>query len=413
MATMVAQAQSALEVPAHYAGLWRKHRYKTMYGGRGGGKSWETARYLVVQAYSQQLRIGCFREYQNSIKDSVHKLLKDTIERLGLAPWFYITDNSIRGLLSGSEFIFKGLHHNANEIKSLEGLDKAWIEEAQLVTKESWQMLIPTIRKDGSEIITTFNPNEEEDDTYQRLVVNTPPDSWCAHVNWDSNPHFPQALELERVYCLTNDPDNYDHIWGGMPKKMGDAVIYKGKFVMEDFEAPWDARFFFGVDWGFANDPLAGLRCYKTGSAPAEELWIDYECGAAGIELENNADEIKKLPGATDWPIKADNARPETISYVKRVGGLNITPADKWQGSVEDGITHIKGFKVIHVHPRCKNALREFRLYSYKVDKNTGLTLPIIVDANNHWMDALRYALDGYIKRRGSSATWAKLGRAN
>lgn len=398
-----------VEIAPIFIELFRPHRYKVLYGGRGGAKSWSIARALVAIAYTSTKRILCARELQGSISDSVHKLLKDQIELMGLLPWFTITQNSIVCTITGSEFIFKGLRHNFTEIKSTEGIDICWVEEAQFVTKDSWEVLIPTIRKQGSEIWISFNPEEEADETYKRFVLHPPHDCWSKKVGWQDNPWFPDTLEAERVYMLETDPEGYEHVWGGHPKTIGDAVIFKGKYLIEVFDTDiFHTRLFHGADWGFANDPTALVRCWVKKQSDGEHLYVDQESVGYGVEIDETPALFRKISTSVSWPIKADNSRPETISYVRRQG-FNVSPADKWAGSVEDGIAHLKGFRKIHVHQRCKHLQQELRLYQYKVDKNTKDILPIIVDKNNHCIDALRYALDGYIKRRGDSV-FARMG---
>jgi phage terminase large subunit len=406
-----------------FQNLYRPFRYKTLYGGRGGAKSWEVAQALLCQAHTSNIRIGCFREYQNSIKDSVHQLLRDTLYRIGLADWFRVTDKAITSRVTGSNFLFKGLHHNFNEIKSTEGIDRAWVEEAHLVSKDSWQVLIPTIRKEGSEIWSTFNPLQEEDETYQRLVIRQPPNSWCQKVSYRDNPWFPEVLEQERLYMLETDPEAYQHVWEGDPRVISDAVIFKGKYRVHNFETPTDPppRFFHGGDFGFSTDPATLHRCYITGSPKiGEELWVDQECYGHQVELDEYEQFYaggtvgnKNFPGmdtARRWPIKADSSRPETISHIRR-RGFQISAAEKWPGSVEDGITHLRGFRCIHIHERCVHLAQEARLYQWKVDRVTGEILPIPVDKHNHCWDGIRYALDGYIKRRGVAGMWARLAK--
>lgn len=386
-----------------------KYKYLTYYGGRGSAKSWSVAKALICRAHTQKIRVGCFRETQASIADSVHRLLCDQIENIGLHNWFDITDRAIVSKVTRSPFIFKGLRHNVTEIKSTEGLNVAWVEEAQLVSAYSWEILVPTIRAEGAQIITTYNPIEVTDATHQKFVVRKPPPrSLIRKVGWQDNPWFPKELEEERQYMLEVDPDAYQHIWEGGCRVISEAVIFKGRYVVESFETPSGARFYHGVDWGFANDPTVMMRCYVTEEKDGEHLWIDQESYGLGVEL----DELGQLFGAIEtsktWPIKADNARPETISYMAK--RFSIKGAEKWEGSVEDGITHLKGFRKIHIHPRCKHAAEEARLYSFKVDKN-GDILPVIVDKHNHCWDAIRYSLDGFIKKRGKGDLWERLAK--
>jgi phage terminase large subunit len=311
--------------------------------------------------------------------------------------YFKVTENSIRCYHTGSEFLFAGLHYNVTEIKSMEGVDICWVEEAQAVSKESWEVLIPTIRKENSEIWITFNPQMEDDATYQRFVANPPKNAYVAKVNYIDNPFFPDTLQAEMEFCRDCNPDDYAHIWLGECVHHTEAQIFRGKFEVAGFDVPTAkrTRWFLGADWGFSQDPTAITASFIKDDC----LYIPYEAGGVNIELDEIPRILDSIPNnlAHKWPIKADSARPETISHI-RGKGYNISPAKKWGGSVEDGIEHLKNFRKIYIHPRCKNTADEFRLYSYKIDKNNGDILPIIVDKHNHYIDSLRYALDGYIK---------------
>jgi phage terminase large subunit len=395
--------QPSIDLPEPFEGLFLPARYKVYYGGRGAAKSWTIARALVLLAAARELRILCAREFQSSIADSVHRLLTDQIWDLGLQSKFTIRQKSITSA-TGSEFIFKGLRKSIQEIKSTEGLDICWVEEAQSVSDDSWEVLIPTVRKEGSEIWISFNPADELDPTYKRFVTAPPPDALVRKVGWEDNPWFPDTLDKERRYLREIDLEAYDHIWGGNPKTLTEAVIFGKRTAVEAFETPLDARFFFGADWGFAADPTALIRSF----IKDECLFVDYEAFGHGVEIDELPQLFDSVPGARKWPIKADAARPETISYMRR-RGFQISPADKWEGCVEDGISHLKGFRRIVIHERCKHMDQERRLYKYKVDAKTGDVLPIIVDKHNHGWDAIRYSLDGYIQRRGANSVWARL----
>lgn len=374
--------------------LNEKARYKVSYGGRGSGKSWSKAACLIIKALEKKSRILCTRQLQTSIAQSVHKLLSDTIYRLGLENRFEITQNTIR-CDNGSEFYFKGIQNNINEIKSIEGINYCWVEEAQSVSKESWDILIPTIRAEDSEIWVSFNPDREEDATYQMFVANKREDTISVLVNYTDNPFFPETLRKEMEYCKETDYGKYEHVWLGKTVIETDAQIYHGKFELKEFETPKDDTvFYYGADWGFANDPTTIIRCFIKDKC----LYIDYEAGGVGIEMEEIPIIFKSIPYNIKWEIRADSARPETISFVSR-RGFNIKPCPKWNGSVEDGVEYIRSFKKIYIHPRCQNTYKEFQFYSYKKDKNTGDILPIILDKDNHYLDALRYALNPYIQK--------------
>lgn len=382
-----------VKIPPFYSFMARPSRYKSVHGGRGAARSWTFARLLAGMATSRKMRVLCTREYQSSIKESVHQLLSLQIEQLGLSSFYTISREAIRSTV-GSEFIFKGLRVNPLEIKSLEGIDICWVEEAQSISKESWEILIPTIRKDGSEIWLSWNTGEVDDPTYQRFVASQPDDCISVKATWRDNPYFPAVLEKERAYLQRVDPDAYDWVWEGNPRSISDACIFKGKFVIDEFEAPEGTRFYYGADWGFSNDPTTLIRCYVANN----ELFIDGESYGVGVELNEIPQLFSVVPGYDIWKIKADNARPETISYLVKQHKLRVVPCEKWKGSVEDGIAHLRQFEKIHIHQRCKHTAEEFKLYSYKKDSRTGEILPIVVDQHNHCIDSLRYSLEDRIK---------------
>ena len=375
--------------------LFRPHRYKVLYGGRGSAKSWSVARALLVQGCGKKLRILCVREIQHSISESVHRLLSDQIWAMGLNGFYEITKNAIVGA-NGTEFLFKGIKFNTEEIKSTEGVDICWVEEAEKVSAESWDILIPTIRKDNSEIIIVFNPDSEDSPTYQRFVVHPPKGAWVRKINYTDNPYFPDVLRQDMEWCKERDYEAYLNIWEGECRKHSNALIFAGRFKVEDFDTPLDARFYQGADWGFAKDPTTLVRCFMQDRT----IYIDREAWGVGVDLDETPALFDTIDTARKWPIKADNARPETISFMKR-RGFHISGAKKWAGSIEDGIEFLKAYDIV-IHPRCRHTIDEFNNYSYKVDKQTGDVLPVIVDAWNHCIDALRYSLDGVIKGRGA-----------
>lgn len=395
-------------------GLWRPSRYKFLYGGRGSAKSESVARLAIAEARVERPkefgdRILCARMYQNSIADSVHKTLSDAAWAMGVAHEFDILDKTIRHRRSGVEFLFRGLKRSIGEIKSMKGLRRVWVEEAQGVDKDTWDTLDPTIRANDSELWGTLNPDAEADATYQRFIVNTPADAIVKLVNWRDNPWFPAVLEKLRAACQSGNPDAYDWIWEGKPRKITDAVIFRNRVSFDGFDELDEAeiirlggRLFYGMDFGFANDPSVLVRCYLLD----EVLWVTHAVFGYHVELDDLPRLMEEVPGARQWPIKADNSRPETISHLAGKG-FNISAADKWPGSVEDGITHLKGLKGIRVQAGLRGLSEEFRLYSYKTDprqlneNGQPMVLPIILDRWNHGIDAIRYALDGYIQGKG------------
>lgn len=391
-----------------FAELYEPHRYKVLYGGRGSGKSWAVARALIAIADFGRTRILCCREVQNSIKDSSYQILKDMAHRMGLANRFTFKDAEIVHNGTGSRFIFSGLLRNENSIRSKEGIDICWVEEASSVSQTSWDVLSPTIRKDGSELWITFNPLTVDDPT-NVFIENPPPGAFVRKVNYWDNPYFPEELRQQMEWDKANNYEKYLHIWEGYPLTISEAQVFKGRFTVESFDEDLCEkadRLFYGADFGFARDPSTLVRCFIY----ERRLYIDFEAYGTGVEIDELPQLYDSVPGSRKWPIKADSARPETISYLRSRAGFQISPATKWQGSVEDGVAYLKGFDKIVIHPRCQHTADEFKLYSYKVDKVTNEVLPVIVDKHNHIIDAIRYSLDGYITQAGLDE-WAALGR--
>lgn len=216
-----------VQIPPKLKGFFNTPaRYRVIYGGRGSAKSWSIAQMLIVKSYERKRLVLCGRELQKSIKDSSHRVLVDTIDRLGVGEHFKITDTTLVNKITGSEFIFKGLRYNSEEIKSTEGIDICWVEEAQRTSKKSMKLLIPTVRKPGSEIWFSYNPDSDEDEVHRRFVLNKPPpDSIVVSLNWQDNPWFTKELDADRVYDLEND-DDYEHIWEGKVKKTLEGAYY-------------------------------------------------------------------------------------------------------------------------------------------------------------------------------------------
>lgn len=406
---MTTTPESTLSFPPKFRPLFAKYRYKTFFGGRGSGKSWSVAQYLVYRALESNVRILCAREFQSSIRDSVHRLISDVIYNHGLQAYFTIEHASIR-CNTGAEFIFFGLFRNIEAIKSTEGIDICWCEEAERISTESWDILKPTIRKPNSEIIITYNPQFDSDPTHQMFVLSKPPppNSVAVEVNWQDNPHFPEVLRDEMEWCRVNNPAKYLHIWEGKTRAYSDALIFRKKVVIEHF-VPIDPtageRHMYGADWGFANDPTVLLRGFirnvTENGLKHKDLHIDAEAYQVGVEITDLPRLFLTIPECRHALIYADNARPETISFMK-AQGFYIQAADKWNGSVEDGIEFIRGFRRIVIHPNCPNAQYEFTSYAYKTDRMTNAILPTPLELNDHCPDATRYMLSAFIKNRVS-----------
>jgi len=364
-------------------------RYIAVKGGRGSGKSRSVATALNLRAAAKPLRILCVREIQKSIRDSSKRLLDDDAERNGLGGFYTSLETEIRGA-NGSLFLFAGLRSNIASIKSMEGIDLVWCEEAQSVSKTSLDTLIPTIRNDGSQLMFTWNPTFETDPVDEMFCRNDPPpNTRLQTVNYVDNPWFPDVLRREAEYDLSRDPEKYNHIWMGGYLRNSESRVFRN-WTVEEFEAPADAMFRLGADWGFASDPSVLVRCHIVG----RKLYIDYEAHMVGCEIMDLPSLFMSVPGAEKWPITADSARPETISHMRQHGFPKIQAAVKGPKSIEDGIEWLKSFDIV-VHPRCRHTIDELTMYSYKTDPLTQLVLPLLEDKNNHLIDALRYACEG------------------
>lgn len=388
-------------------------RYRGAYGGRGSAKTRSFALMTAVRAYMYAeagvsgVILGG-REYMNSLDESSMEEIKQAIRSI---PWldayFDIGEKYIRTKNRRVSYVFAGLRHNVDSIKSKARVLIAWVDEAENVSETAWQKLAPTVREDGSEIWITWNPEKDGSPTDKRFRKNPPPNSKIVELNYTDNPWFPDVLEQERLADRERlDDATYAWIWEGAYRENSDAQIMAGKYRVAEFEPgpDWGGPYF-GIDWGFAQDPTAGTRSWVHDG----RLYIEYEAGKVGLENDDIARYmIERLPGIEQHTIRADSARPETISHVKHDGGgkraclPRIAGVEKWKGSVEDGIAHLRSYKEIVIHPRCTHTINEFRSYSYKVDRLTGDVLPEIVDKSNHYIDSIRYALAPLIKRKNA-----------
>jgi len=390
--------QSAkVEIPEKLVDVYGPARgsvqYRASYGGRGSGKSQTAALIAAVWGYAEPLRILCTRELQVSIKDSFHREVKDVISNI---PWleahYEVGVDYLRGK-NGTEFVFRGLRHNSSSIKSLAGIDLTIVEEAEDVPEESWLALEATVfRQPKSELWAIWNPRRESSPVDKRFRRKPPESALIAGLNWSDNPFFPEGLEMLRTREMGRlDANTYAHIWEGDYLQNSDAQVFSSKFEVQEFEPQihWDGPYF-GLDFGFAQDPTAAVECY----IKDERLYIRREAGRVALELDDTASFVtSRMPTIAMHTVRADSARPESISYLQRHGIPSIRSVKKWPGSVEDGVSFIKSMDRVIIHPDCSETAREFRLYSYKQDRLSGDILPKMVDANNHYIDALRYAV--------------------
>ncbi|MFY0400804.1 PBSX family phage terminase large subunit [Brevundimonas naejangsanensis] len=395
------------EIPKITRNFARPARTRVFKGGRGSGKTRGLAKRSALRVY-QLAEMGvegvflASREHLNSLDESSMEEIKAAIRSEDwLHSYFDIGEKYIRTRNRRISYVFAGLRHNLDSIKSKARIIGNWTDEAENVSEVGWRKLIPTIREEGSgwqaENWISLNPESPESATNKRFVENPPEDCIVTTVNWSDNRWFPSILNRQRLEDQRLRPETYDHIWEGAFLTLTDAQVFGGKFVVDDFEPGpgWDGPYQ-GLDFGFAQDPTAAVECWIYDG----RLYIRREAGKTQLELDDTADFIgHRIPGFADHVARADSARPESISFLRRHGLPRLEAVEKWKGSVEDGVAFLKSFAGIIIHTDCPQTAREFRLYSYKVDRLSGDIRPDIVDANNHFIDALRYAVAPMIKR--------------
>ena len=369
-----------------------RKRYKGAYGGRGSGKSHAFAEMCIEShVMNQNKNTVCIREVQKSIGRSVKSLLESKIKDLNVGSYFTVQHNCIKSKFGDGIIIFEGMqNHTADSIKSLEGMDCAWVEEAQNISQYSLDLLRPTIRRPNSELWFGWNPQHETDaiDVFLRSP-DVFKDSIIKQVNYLDNPWFPDVLRAEMEYDKRRDPDKFEWTWMGGYLKHNSARVFTNFFV-EEFETPEDADFLFGADWGFAKDPTVLIRCYVVG----RKLYVDYEAYQVGCEIVDTPYLFLTIPESERYPIVADSAGASIISHMRNHGFNKIMPSVKGKGSIKEGVAWLKSYDII-VHPRCIHTIDELKTYSYKTEKSTGKILSEFVDDHNHVIDALRYACEG------------------
>jgi phage terminase large subunit len=384
-----------------------KTRYKVMYGGRGAGKSWAVARALLIQGMQKKLLVLCAREYQNSMEDSVHKLLKDQIESLGIGGFYQVREKSIIGA-NGTEIIFKGLKVNINSIKSFEAVDIVWVEEAQTVSKMSWDVLIPTIRRKGSEIWITFNPLLEEDDTYRRFVLETPDDATVVKINWSDNPFFDAdggILRRAMEHVRNKDPDAWLNVWEGHCRHTLEGAVYAKELRLATAQGrltkvPYDAVKPVHTIWdlGF-SDATAIWFCQRIGF---EIRLIDF----MSVQQTTIAEILAVLQAkgyvfGTDFlphdaQAKTLSAHGKSIEQLLKTAGRTIKIVPRL--SIADGINAARTIfpNCYFDQDRCADGLQALRHYRYDVDPETGkFSKNPVHDEYSHAADAFRYLAVG------------------
>ena len=400
MSEEVSQAIAQAEFPEKLSILFDPARYKVLYGGRGGAKSWGIARALLIIGARKPTRILCAREFQTSIRDSVHKLLSDQIIAMGLIDFYEITQNAIRGK-NGTEFSFVGLKNNVSNIKSYEGCDIVWVEEAQTTSKLSWNVLIPTIRKEGSEIWISFNPELESDETYQRFIVNTPENSIVQRINWSDNPWFPETLRLEKDALFVRDREAYNTVWEGVCRQTVDGAIFAKEMMQAEFEqritrVPYDpvkpVLAVFDIGWAdatavwfvqFIGMETRLIRYYETTQTTISQI-------LAKMQTFGYVYDTLYLPHDARNKTLAANGR--SIEEIVRAAGYNVRIIDR-----TPTVDSINAARTIF--PKCyfdrentHEGLQCLRHYRYDVNPDTGnFSQKPLHDNYSHGADAFKY----------------------
>lgn len=383
-------------------------RNRVLHGGRGSSKTRAAALMTAVDGYRfGRSGVGgvmlCAREHLNSLEESSMQEVKEAIRSV---PWldayYEIGEKFIRSRDRRISYAFAGLRNNIDSLKSKARILRAWIDEAERVPDESWRTLLPTVRAQGdwwqSEIWVTYNPESPDSATHRRFRENPTSDTLIAEINWSDNPWFPEVLNRERLNDKKRFPETYGHVWEGEFLVRTEAQVFKDRYEVSAFEpeASWDGPYF-GLDFGYSADPTAGVKLWIR----QNRLYVEHELYATKLDIDQTVSAAARaLPQSTMHTVRCDSARPETIAYLKHNGMPAAVGAKKGAGSVEDGVEFIKSFDRIIIHPRCPNVAQEFVKYSYKTDRLSGDILPKIVDAHNHAIDAIRYALEPIIRFR-------------
>ena len=403
---------SQLSVIETFEPWLQPRRLKIAHGGRGGGKTENIVRLLVLMTTQKKIRVLCAREILKSIEESVHFLIAEVIQTCGLGPYFNIMNRKIVCKTTGSEFLFAGLRGNVNNLKSMGKINILWLEEAEELTLDTWQRLNPTIRAGNSEVWMSFNPEDENSLVWQ-MVQQPKPHMLITEVQYYDNPYFPKELEQMRQDAEA-DPEQrqyYEWIWLGKPYSNNDDRVYANKWGVSNApiepQPDWSGPYY-GIDFGYSPHPSAMIECFVHN----DTLYITNEYLAYKLDIDAMpAAFTRAMPHAKSYTVWADIA-PANISYLSRNGFPKIRAAHKPNGSVLIGITRIRGFKRIIVAKHCIHTQDEFKSYCWKRDRFGNVIEGEPADEHNHLMDAMRYALATIIFNPKRLASLAKKKRA-
>jgi len=365
-------------------------RHKALHGGRGSAKSWSVATYLPIRASQKKRRIVCARQFQNSIRDSSKELIEKRIRALGMSNQYTITDRYITHNTTLSQFIFVGLERNVESIRSLEGADIVWIEEAKTISAKSMEILLPTVRAAGSELIWTWNPDKPTDpvDAYFRKGA-PPPRSIVTEVSYRDNPFF-ENTEMPNEMQVLKDGNfaRYEHVWEGKYDVSYETKVFT-KVRVGRPEVPSNTPPYYGMDFGFGSDPSFVVKIFVF--PDQKQIYIANEASGR-VTMDQLPHMVRSVTREDGDLVKCDSSQPGTIEFLQS-RGINAVPAKKGPGSVKSGILFLQGFEII-IDPNCEKMQEEAHLYSWMTDKLTNQALSTPVDAYNHGWDATRYATE-------------------
>lgn len=392
-------SRTRIEIPHKLLPIFQPRRYKVIHGGRGSGKSWSVARALVSLGVSKSIRVLCARETQKSIQESVHRLLKDQIESLGLEQFYTIQENKIIGT-NGTEFTFAGIRQQGvANLKSYEGTDICWVEEAQVVSKKSWDILIPTIRKPGSEIWITFNPELDTDETFSRFVIRPPEDSIVIEMNWQDNPWFPPELDKERRQWLDRDPVGYLTTWEGKCRPAVEGAIYANEIEATQREGriravPYDPQLKVHTVWDLGWNDAMSIICVQR--VASEVRIIDYiEDSHRTVDSYVMQLQERKWNWGTDYiphdgahrDFKSGKSTQELLSTL----GRNVQVLAR--GNPEEGIRLARMIfpRTYFDADRCTELVNHLKRYRRQINQVTQEAGAPLHDEHSHAADAFRY----------------------
>jgi len=370
--------------------LFADARHKALHGGRGSAKSWSVATYLPIRASQSRKRIICARQFQNSIRDSSKELIEKRVHALGMANQFTITDRYIIHDGTKSQFIFVGLERNIESIRSLEGADIVWIEEARTISARSMEVLLPTVRQANSELIWTWNPEKPTDpvDRYFR-EGKPPPRSIVTKVSFRDNPFF-ETTEMPNEMAVLRDGNHarYMHVWEGEYDVSYETKVFTNVRVGRP-DVPADMPPHYGMDFGFGSDPSFVVKVFYF---PENKIIYIANEATGRVTMDQLPHMVRAVTRQDGDTVKCDSSQPGTIEFLQS-RGINAQSAKKGPGSVKSGILWLQGHEIV-IDPNCEHMREEANLYSWMTDKLTNQALSTPVDAHNHGWDAVRYATE-------------------